>query len=221
MEFIGDFEIEEGSAFLAQLAHCGEDEACIASERVDDTDQRSIDKALFENNDGDENQREAKQQPKHIEWREHQDEIDALVGAAVGEKVPLFTSMRVQIHEGGRLEKKADEQQRGGGRKRQAIVYGDASMPTYVADPTSISRCAKPSDCQSLAFDQQAPANPDLVFERGVGELNAFSQLRAVAHAEVPPQSSNNIFCFFDFFLIFDFFVVIFNLIHTTFQSNS
>lgn len=62
----------------------------------------------------------------------------------------------------------------------------NATNPAYVANPRSLTTCPNVATCPELAFSVQAPREPKHKFERGIGDVNAFTTLRAVSDVKLP-----------------------------------
>jgi hypothetical protein len=99
------------------------------------------------------------------------------------------TIVKRAIHEPLRVTEQPTQlhQQR---RRQPMSTPANATNPAYIANPRSITTCANVATCPDLAFSVQAPREPKHRFERGIGDVNAFTTLRAVSDVKLPNAST-------------------------------
>jgi hypothetical protein len=95
----------------------------------------------------------------------------------------LHEPLRVHVHDSGASSVEPPA------RRRQAsanVTPANATHPAFVSNPRALTNCAKVEQCADKAFGFAAPREPKHRFERGIGNVNAFTVLRAVSDVKLP-----------------------------------
>jgi hypothetical protein len=101
----------------------------------------------------------------------------------------LHEPLRVHVHDDATSSVEKSQQD----RRRQAtamVTPSNATNPAFVSNPRTLTNCPTVDQCADKAFGFKAPREPKHRFERGIGNVNAFTVMRAVSDVKLPNISA-------------------------------